>query len=110
MVGKKEISMASHQKNKVAGSSSCFPMSLHFLLLLVKRLDTRPMGQGNALASNLPAHRVSQTISNQMQNHTSCTPPTEEFLNRSAPSRSGMRIMRTGGVMYTTYRINQIEP
>lgn len=43
--------MANHQKNNVAGSSSCLPMSLHFLLLLVKRLEIRPIGHGRSLAS-----------------------------------------------------------
>ena len=38
--------MASHQKNIVAGTSSCFPRSLHFLALLVNMLDIIPIGQG----------------------------------------------------------------
>jgi hypothetical protein len=46
IVGRKETSIASHQKNKVAGTSRALPRSLHFLLLLVKRLDMRPMGHG----------------------------------------------------------------
>lgn len=40
-----------HQKKRVAGISSCLPMSLHFLLLLVKRLETMPIGHGKHLAS-----------------------------------------------------------
>ena len=52
IVGRKDTSMANHQKNRVAGSSSCLPISLHFLLLFVNRLETRPMGQGSNLASS----------------------------------------------------------
>ena len=52
MVGRKEISMPSHQKNNVADNSSCFTISRHFLLLSVNKLEIRPMGQGSALANN----------------------------------------------------------
>jgi len=44
MVGKNEISIASHQKKIVAGTSRDLPKSLHFLLLLVNILEIIPIG------------------------------------------------------------------
>jgi len=109
MVGRNEISMANHQKKRVAGSSSCLPMSLHFLLLFVKRLAMTPMGHGRHFARILPAHSVSQTISSQMQNQTSSTPPTVALVNTKAPRSNGMRIIKTKGVIYVKYRTRKLD-
>jgi hypothetical protein len=67
-------------------------------------LDKKEIGK-----LTLPAHSVSHTISSQIQNHISWTPPTEAFLKIKAPRRIGMRIMRTNGVMYVKYRTKKLE-
>src|ERR1700694_1005333 len=99
MVGRKEISMASHQKNNVAGSSNCLPRSLHFLSLFVKRLEIKPIGYGMHFAKILPAHSVSQNISSHIENQNRCTPPTVLLLYGKAPRSRGTRRISAMGVM-----------
>jgi hypothetical protein len=44
-----------------------------------------------------------------MENHTSLTPPTVALGNARAPTRRGMRIRSTIGVMYVKYLTSQLD-
>ena len=54
---------------------------------------------GIHLPTSLAAHSVNQTISSQIANHISSTPPTLASVYSSAPTSSGIRRSRTTGTM-----------
>ncbi|KAI7724396.1 hypothetical protein KC322_g105 [Hortaea werneckii] len=79
-------------------------MSRHFLLLLVKRVETRPIGHGSIFARSRPAQSVSQTISSQIINHSRRTPPTTARVNTNAPKSNGISNITTSGAILLVHR------